>query len=70
MKSRPPRHPKPLPGSFGAMGEQPVFDGLGLEADEVAEFDRGQTGLAEIADFALAATEVAGQIVRGPKPPG
>ena len=46
---------------------QPELHGFGIEADQVAEFDRGEAGLAHGAEGAFAATEVAAKVRGGPE---
>ena len=48
--------------SLPAILPQPELHGFGIEADQVAEFDRGESGLAHGAEGAFAATEVAAKV--------
>ena len=40
---------------------------LWLKSDKVPELDRGQTGVAQVADLPHTAADVAGQVIGGPK---
>jgi hypothetical protein len=40
---------------------------LWLKSDQVPKLDRGQTGVAQVADLPHAAADVAGQVMGGPK---
>ena len=61
------RPPNPETQEHLLLRAQPHLHRFGLEADQVPELDRGQTGVAQVADFPHTAADVAGQVIGGPK---